>query len=248
MDGAWEIEWFASVGSTNDVLAADPRPGRVVVADHQSAGRGRRGRVWQAQPGASLAISAALPAPPLPQQGWVPLAAGVAVSQALEASTLSIATRVKWPNDVLADGPGGWRKICGILTQRVEHLASTGPGAVVIVGSGVNISQREDELPVPTATSWRICAGEHEPSDQERRDFLTNYLARLTDLLADPDGLRERYLRRCDTLGHEVQVHLPGDRIATGRAVDIDPGGALVLERAGSRSTYLAGDVVHLRR
>lgn len=241
----WQVEWFDSVGSTNDVLAADPRPGRVVVADHQSAGRGRRGRSWQAPPGTSLAVSAALASPAVAAQGWVPLASGLAVARAFEASSAPVEVRLKWPNDVLAAVDGEWYKICGILAQR---LLRPDHGAVLVIGTGVNIDQSRAELPVQTATSWRICRGGEPISAEQRVAWLAEYLRQLGELTRSPHEARADYLQRCDTLGHEVQVHLPGDRIATGRAVDIDPGGGLVLERGRTRTSYLAGDVVHLRR
>lgn len=244
----WQVEWHTTVGSTNDVLAADPHPWRAVVADHQGTGRGRRGRSWQAPPGASLAISSAIAAPVIDRQGWVPLLAGVAVSRAFEQCEPGMRTRLKWPNDVLAGDGDPAHKICGILAERVMPQPGSDADAVIIVGSGVNIDQDVADLPVATATSWRICRGGDTVGQELRREFLEVYLDELAALTAGDDSGREAYLERCDTLGREIVLHLPGDRTVTGRAVDIDAAGGLVVERAGMRHTYLAGDVVHLRR
>lgn len=238
-------ERHASIGSTNTEALADPRPGRVVVADHQSAGLGRRGRTWSSPPGTGMAISVVIPGVPAEVLGWVPLAAGLALVRALTDSRWPVHALLKWPNDVLVvDGPRPG-KLCGVLTQVAA------PGTVV-VGAGVNVDHAEDQLPVPSATSWRLARGGAPLPDEAREAFLRDYLRRLAELhdhlAARRVGpVRAAYLDRSATVGRPVVVHLPGGGTARGRAVGLSPDGALVVEGAQGRTTHHAGDVEHLR-
>lgn len=239
-------EWHESIGSTNLEALGDPRPGRVVVADHQSAGLGRRGRSWSSPPGTGMAISAVLPPVPAPVAGWVPLAAGLAVVRALAASRWPVEAVLKWPNDVLV--PAGPRpgKLCGVLVQ----VAPTG---ALVVGAGVNVDHDADQLPVPAATSWRLARGGAVLPDGAREDFLEDYLAALADLHADLAGggapaVATAYRAACSTLGASVVVERPDGGRTEGRATGVDEGGALVVEGAdGARSVHHAGDVGHVR-
>lgn len=245
---SWETpEWHPSIDSTNLEAARDPRPGRVIVADHQSAGLGRRGRTWTAPPNASIAISVVLPAPDAELIGWVPLVTGLAVARALEDSPYAVPVTLKWPNDVLARDGDQWHKVCGVLAQSIPV---TPAGAVVVVGAGVNIDQTRDQLPVPTATSWRLARGGDGAAplpDGARQQLVSDYLTRLADLVTDLRGEHTAYRRQCSTLGQHVEVHLPEGGTRTGTAVEVDDSGALVVEGDGRRSVHLAGDVVHVR-
>jgi BirA family biotin operon repressor/biotin-[acetyl-CoA-carboxylase] ligase len=125
------VRWFAEVGSTNRVAADLARAGApdgvVVGADHQTAGRGRRGRTWESRPGTSLLVSVVLrPVPSL-----VTLAAGVAAAEAAEA-VAGVRVDLKWPNDLLV----GEAKVGGILTELVDGAA--------VVGLGVNLAWAPD--------------------------------------------------------------------------------------------------------
>ena len=252
---SWERpEWHPSIDSTNLEAARDPRPGRVIVADHQSAGLGRRGRTWTAPPDTSVAVSVVLPAPGPALLGWVPLVTGLAVSQALSASRYAVPTVLKWPNDVLARDGQEWLKICGVLA----HAAADGGGVpAVVVGAGLNIDQTREELPVPTATSWRLARGGPGGKvaaplpDGAREQLVTDYLDRLADLMGtlarDPGTVRTAYRDHCSTIGAQVSVHLPEGGTRTGTAVEVDDSGALVVEGDGRRTVHLAGDVVHVR-
>jgi BirA family biotin operon repressor/biotin-[acetyl-CoA-carboxylase] ligase len=241
----WEPpEWHESVGSTNVLVLEDPRPGRVVVARHQSAGLGRRGRSWQAPPGTSLAVTAVVPAPEPAARGRVPLLAGLAVAEALAEGPYAVDARLKWPNDVLVREEGEWRKVCGVLAQGARHERH---GPVVVVGAGVNLWQTREELPVPTATSWRLALGGDGPAPEEAGAWLDRYLAALSSRLGNPAAAREAYADRCLTLGAEVVVHLPGGGRHTGRATGLGPDGSLVVAGPDGTRTHHAGDVVHLR-
>jgi len=236
----WTVELHDAAGSTNDLAAADPRPGHVVVTDHQTAGKGRLGRLWVVPRGAALTFSAVVD-PGVEDEWWplVPLVAGDAVARAVDGA-------VKWPNDVLlAD-----RKVCGILVERV-HARPDGadrPLAVplAVIGIGINVDQTSDELPVPDATSLALAVG---PTD--RAELLRRVLAELGRLLAvlagSPATFVSDYRGRCDTLGREVRVDLPGGEVLQGTAYDVDDHGRLLVRSPSGTTAVAAGDVVHVR-
>lgn len=266
-------EHHESIGSTNVEALLDPRTGRVLVADHQSAGQGRQGRVWESPPGAGMAISVVVPSVPVELMGWLPMAAGLALARALQDSRWTVTAGLKWPNDVLvplredtgeraapeqgqkpeqepvleAEGRR-WGKVAGTLAQVTTGLA----GRVVVIGTGVNIDHTLTQLPVPTATSWRLARGGAALPEGAREGLLSAYLEALAhahDQLAAGDHQRVRtdYLDRCLTLGRGVTVHLPGGATVLGTATGIDESGALVVEGPGGRSIHHAGDIEHAR-
>jgi BirA family biotin operon repressor/biotin-[acetyl-CoA-carboxylase] ligase len=244
--GFWrDVCVVTETGSTNaDLLAqaASGAPeGLVLVAETQTAGRGRQGRSWVSPPRAALTFSVLLrPGHVNPARwGWVPLLAGVAAASALRACVLADAG-LKWPNDVLA----GEAKLAGILAEQ--------QGSAIVVGAGINVSASRDELPVPGATSLAL----QGVSSPDRGRLLAALLAELerwylawTGELGDADrsGLRAEYRRLCQTVGRQVRVTMPGDRLVTGVAADIDPEGRLVVRTASGPVPVSAGDVVHVR-
>ncbi|WP_369051984.1 biotin--[acetyl-CoA-carboxylase] ligase [Kineococcus terrestris] len=266
--GGWSaLEAVATTGSTNaDLLARPDAPaGTVLVADHQSGGRGRLGRTWQAPPRSSLAVSVLLrPAAdgvPRERWSWLPLLTGLAVADALGA--LDLRPRLKWPNDVLLETDGGPAKVCGVLAEV--------RGDVVVLGAGINVAQRRDELPPPPdpsgaagreaapvpATSLALAGAGSTDRDTVLRRYLRALRARLDAFAAaggDPAarGLLADYRAACATLGADVRVHLPDGTVLTGRAEDVDADGRLVVADAsagggGARTAVAAGDVVHVR-
>jgi len=252
-----EVRVVDETGSTNaDLLAeaqAGAREGLVLVAEEQTAGRGRMGRRWISPPRRALTFSVLLrPAVPAGLLGWVPLLAGVAVASALE-HTAGVDARLKWPNDVLVDDA----KIAGILAERW--------GSAVVVGTGINVLQQRGELPVPTATSLLV-AREVGPAEArgpaDGSDMRERLLTAVLDELArwyrawldqprpgDADGcrLRAEYLRRSGTVGAAVTVMLPGGQNLTGTAAGIDAAGRLEIRTPAGLVQVSAGDVVHLR-
>jgi BirA family biotin operon repressor/biotin-[acetyl-CoA-carboxylase] ligase len=171
--------------------------------------------------------------------GWLPLLAGLAVATRLTALS-ELDVRLKWPNDVLI----GERKLGGILTEVV--------GTGVVVGIGLNVSLRADELPVATATSLGIEGSTVVDRDPVLRAVLRELERRYVDLTrvagdAAASGLAADYHAACATLGRHVRVELPGPRVLEGTAVAVDGEGRLVVEAAGGRETVGAGDVVHVR-
>lgn len=253
--GASVAPWAAldvheSVDSTNLEALRRPQPWRVVVADHQSAGRGRLARQWQAPPRSSVAVSCVLPVPDTarPALGWLPLLAGMAMRGAL-VDLAGLRAGLKWPNDVMVrERPGGpWAKIAGVLCQAV---ADTGPGgSLVVVGAGANVDQGRDELPVASATSVRLAGG-----SLRREELVGGYLTRLADLHArwsaggaSLEALRAAYRQVCVTVGQEVDVHQPGGVVGGGRAIGVDDLGRLLVQAPDGPVAHAAGDVVHVR-
>ena len=220
------VEVHASVESTQTMLVREggrgESDGRVVVADHQTAGRGRAGRGWLDVPGAMLMFSALLRDVLPSDAASIGLAAGVAVARAVGDRA-----RVKWPNDVRIDG----RKVCGILGE----LAPAGD--YVVIGIGVNVGHAEGELPDDLgATSLRI-----EGISVRRDDLCIAVLRELDALLGRRDWLDD-YRALCETIGSRVRVEL-SDRTFEGTATEVRNDGALVVDG----NAVVAGDVVHVR-
>ncbi len=238
---AAHLEVVAQSASTNAQLRAADRAGHlsVLVTDDQTAGRGRLDRVWTAPAGSALAISVLLRELPAAEAlGWIPLAAGVAMADAVAAQLPRQAVGVKWPNDVLVDG----RKICGILAEAVD--------GGVIVGAGVNTAMTAEQLPVPTATSFAALGATADP-DELIAMFLTGLDRAVRELrragTADASGLRARVEARCLTLGRDVVVSLPDGSSLHGVARGLGADGTLAVQVGDAVHSVAAGDVVHAR-
>jgi BirA family biotin operon repressor/biotin-[acetyl-CoA-carboxylase] ligase len=231
----------ADTPSTNtDLLRDELVPDRsVLVAELQTAGRGRLDRTWTSPRGAGLTFSVLLrPSVPMVFWSWLPLLAGLALSEAVR-DTAAVPAGLKWPNDLVIED----RKAAGILAQAGADR--------VVVGIGLNVSTSADELPVPEATSLMLAAA----TDTDRFELLVAILSRLdarvaqwTDFGGDAEaaGLLTAYRECCATLGRHVAVTV-GDETLHGEAVDIDPAGRLVLSIDGERRPLAAGDVKHVR-
>ncbi|WP_369214012.1 biotin--[acetyl-CoA-carboxylase] ligase [Streptomyces flavofungini] len=252
--GLWtSLEVVPATGSTNTDLAAradDLAEGAVLVAEEQSAGRGRLDRRWSAPARSGLFFSVLLkPADvPVERWGWLPLLTGVAVATGLSRAA-GIDTALKWPNDLLVTVGDEERKAGGILAER----AWSGSGGGVVVGVGLNVTLREDELPVPTAGSLALAGAPTTDRDPLLRAVLRSLEQWYGDWRAaggDPRAsrLQETYAAGCATLGRRVRAELPGDRSLVGEAVAVDGEGRLVLATgAGVQEPVGAGDIVHLR-
>lgn len=259
--------WLEEAESTNSLLVEMSRSQNlpeltVVVTANQVSGRGRAGRSWEAPANAGLAISVLLrPALIGPSGaaglGWIPLLAGLAMSETVSALLAGsqtdgqvAAVGVKWPNDVLVND----LKISGVLS---ELVAATATEATVVVGAGINLTQTQAELPVATATSLALCGGQLPSQLAERFDLvLSTYLERLrfwygrfaaTQLDSVASGVRRAVIENCVSLGREVRAILPGDSELVGKALTIDDAGRIVLEVEGLATPVAAGDIVHLR-
>ncbi|MEW2584254.1 biotin--[acetyl-CoA-carboxylase] ligase [Streptomyces virginiae] len=250
-DGLWtSLEVVASTGSTNTDLAtrAPELPeGAVLVAEEQSAGRGRLDRSWVAPARSGLFFSVLFkPGDAVPQEqwGWLTLLAGVATATGLSRAA-GVDTALKWPNDLLVSVEGEERKTGGILAERVADG--------VVVGIGLNVTLTEEELPVPAAGSLALAKATVTDRDPLLRAVLRsleewygNWRAAAGDPAAS--GLQETYAAGCATLGRHVRAELPGGRTLTGTAEAVDTDGRLVIRTAeGTHEAVGAGDVVHLR-
>jgi BirA family transcriptional regulator, biotin operon repressor / biotin---[acetyl-CoA-carboxylase] ligase len=217
----WTVEHVAETGSTNaDLLAtADSRPDRsVLVADHQTAGRGRLDRRWDAPAGANLLVSLLFHTVP-DDPGELTRRVGVAAVDACRESAGVVAT-LKWPNDVLV----GDRKLAGILAER----SATGS---VVVGLGLNVRWAPDG------------AARLGPSVAPL-DVLHALLAAYDRL---PVDITARYRQELATLGRRVRIELAAGSL-DGTATDVDPDGRLVvLDACAITHRVDVGDVVHVR-
>jgi len=251
------VEVAERTGSTNaDLLrAATGEPAAwpdlsVLTTDSQQAGRGRLDRTWVTPPRSAVAVSVLLrPEVPPSAWSWLPLLTGAAVAEALRR-VAGVPAGLKWPNDVLLEGPDGvLRKVCGVLAE----VLPAAPPAGVVVGIGLNVSQDAGELPVPTATSLRLAGA----ATTDRDTLLRAVLRRLADDYATwrdaggdvlGTGLAARVRESCWTLGREVRVELPGGGVLAGLAEELDDDGRLVVrDAAGAAHPVAAGDVVHAR-
>jgi BirA family transcriptional regulator, biotin operon repressor / biotin---[acetyl-CoA-carboxylase] ligase len=249
--GLWtDLRVVAETGSTNADLAAAARDGApegsVLVAERQTAGRGRLGRQWESPPRAGLAVSVLLRPEEVPvsRYGWLPLLAGIALAEAVRKVS-DVDAYLKWPNDLLLPGD---RKCGGVLAEVVA------PGAVVL-GIGLNVTLREDELPRPDATSLALAGATNTDRDPLLRQLLRSlgvWYGRWRT-----GDIREEYLLHCGTIGRRVRIELPGGVVSGGGvsggifregvAADIDGDGRLVVTTEDGQVTVAAGDVVHVR-
>jgi BirA family biotin operon repressor/biotin-[acetyl-CoA-carboxylase] ligase len=237
------IEWVAETGSTNaDLLdrarRGVGRDGMVLVTDHQTAGRGRQGRVWQDRPAGSLLVSVLVRAEP----SWaplVPLATGLAAVEALADQGLD-GVQLKWPNDVLVPAAGE-RKLAGILAE----ATSTDVGLWVVIGMGCNLAWPEDR---PTELLDRlVTVGDLLPG-VSREALLDRWLVhldrRIGQLGSDGSGLVEQYRRFCLSVGREVRLSTPQGNVE-GRVEGIADDGGLLVSVDGEVRRYDAGEVHH---
>jgi BirA family biotin operon repressor/biotin-[acetyl-CoA-carboxylase] ligase len=261
-----EVRSFGELDSTNSYLLAQARAaapeGLVVVAAHQTAGRGRLGRRWEAPAGANLLVSFLLrPRLAIEELHLCTVALALAARSACER-VAGVAPVLKWPNDLLL----GEKKLAGILAESVPEASAT-PGAegggqegerrAVVIGLGLNVGWpgpegEEGQPAVPDdlgeATSlWRETGVRLEPA-QVLGELLGEYEVRLAEL-ESAEGRRRLasdYRRVCDSLGREVMVTL-SDETVSGRVLDINVDGQLLVDVGACIRTISAGDVVHLR-
>ncbi|MDO8390867.1 MAG: biotin--[acetyl-CoA-carboxylase] ligase [Actinomycetota bacterium] len=228
----WPFRWHVSVvdetGSTNaDLLAAAAAgaPDRTVLAArHQTSGRGRLDRRWDAPAGANLLVSVLfrdIPGDPHVLTQRVALAAATACER-----LAGVRPVLKWPNDLLLDG----RKLAGVLAQ-----AQLGAQPMVVVGIGINVG-------------WAPEGAAMVGHGVQPLDLLAELLRAYDEL---PDDVWLTYRDRLGTIGKRVRVELPATDprgVLEGYAVDVDPDGRLVVvDAAGTSHRFAVGDVVHLR-
>lgn len=252
--GRWghPLRSFDVVGSTNEVAfewATSGAPeGAVVIADHQTEGRGRWGRTWVDPPGALLMFSLVLrPAVDLARLTLLSTAAGVACAEAIEELT-GLEAGLKWPNDVMVGG----QKLAGTL---VEGRGSSSGPSVVVVGCGLNVDWPEAAMPMElagraTSLSARLGPGVPPPPRAALLAAILAAFERLYPLIADPLGSEELAraagARSC-LLGKQITVAFPDGTTLTGTAKHLLPSGALEVEVAGEARAIHAAEVRQVR-
>jgi BirA family biotin operon repressor/biotin-[acetyl-CoA-carboxylase] ligase len=255
-----QLHLYQELASTNSealrLAQAGAAHGTVVVADHQSAGRGRRARQWYSPPGANIYCSVVVlgigPSRTLSEWlSWVPLVSALAAAEAVHTTT-SLSLSLKWPNDLLFQE----RKVGGILCEST-HISADTP--IIVIGIGLNVNMTEDSFPEDlrqTATSLSAASR----SSINRVRLLTQLLLELERGLDElrtqgPDRLRHTYVSRCGTLGKRVRLLLDDEQELLGTAESIGADGALQVRpstpSSGAQRPPLldirAADVIHLR-
>jgi len=245
--GRYDIRHFETIDSTNAYLLQEARKGGpegiVAVAEHQSAGRGRLGRTWEAPPGASLLASVLLrPELAAGELHLCTAALALAARAACQAAS-GASVSIKWPNDLVI----GDAKVAGVLAES-DPGAPGGPlgSTAIVVGIGINL-----RWPGPPGVGG-TCLRDATGVDVDRLALLDGVLEELSlrrgslDVPADRQQIAEELRAQCSTLGREVRVDL-GEETIEGLALDLSDEGHLVVEVAGIRREVAAGDVVHLR-
>ena len=262
-----KVRYVETTGSTNADMVKDGEAGMVLIADEQTASKGRLNRTWVTPKGAQLAMSMVIDAGQDPNHfGLLSIAPGVAVTDVVPQA------RLKWPNDVHIDG----NKLCGILAEagpvgqafkaapkteltKVEvgkaevnkaevnkaevnkAVGGAAPSARVVVGMGINVTLTREDLPIEKATSLAL-----EGRDTDRTELAITVLKNLRRRIVqwenqDPQLLRD-YRAVCSSLGQEVRLETPSGDV-TGHVDEIGEDGRIMV--AGEY--YSAGDVTHLR-
>ena len=219
----WSVSVTEETESTQIDLANDFVPGKVLVAEYQSAGRGRLDRRFEVPPRKGLTFSFTLSSQE--NLGWIPLITGLSVAKAINNYLGNDLVEIKWPNDLLIDG----KKLAGILSERVD--------SGVIVGVGINIFQSQEELPIKNAISLSMI------SEINRNDLLIAILLELGSALPNIDQLKNEYRRACATIGTKVRVQLPNGETIEDTAIAVSDSGSLLL----NTREISVGDIVHLR-
>jgi BirA family biotin operon repressor/biotin-[acetyl-CoA-carboxylase] ligase len=256
-----DVQRLAVVDSTNRVLAEAAKQGApeglVVVADEQTAGRGRLGRRWSAPAGSALLCSM-LFRPWLPSDQLHLLTLAVCLAGRAACNLVAgVEPAVKWPNDLVLGG----RKLAGVLAETVPY-----PSLGVVVGIGVNLSWPPPDHPgappdpygragelarvSSKATSLLREAGVVVDRDVLLEALLAEVAGRYREMAGagGPEVLLAEYRSACSTIGRRVRVELPGGTFE-GTALGVGPGGRLLVEEdAGTVREVGAADVVHLRR
>ncbi len=246
------LDVVASTGSTNaDLIAAAARGAAdrtVLIAEEQTAGRGRRSREWVSPPAAGLYLSVLLrPSKvPIARFGTLALVAGIALART--ARHTGVIATLKWPNDLLAGT--GMAKCAGVLAE-----VSAGQEPAVVVGIGLNVGRLPGEVPAGPgglpATSLQQEGGTGDRTEvalallRAFAEVERSWRGAAGDLVTS--GLLAEYRGNCSTVGQRVRVELPEGRDTQGLATDIDADGQLVIDVGGTARSISAGDVVHLR-
>ena len=246
---------FEETDSTNERALAwlqEGAPeGAAVVADQQTAGRGRRGRSWESKPGAALLFSIVLrPRGPSEVVELLTTTLGVACAAALETSC-GMPVGLKWPNDVMV----GERKLAGIL---VESRVTGGSLGGAVAGIGINVrwpvGAEGDDFPTPATSLADVASQDPDLVVPPRAELMASVVAEFETLyggLSDAEGrevVRRAAAERSTVLGREVSVRFADGTSVEGRARELTSSGALVLETGGSSVILGVGEIEKIRR
>ncbi len=242
------IHCLDSVDSTNryarNMAEGGAPDGTVILAEEQTRGRGRLDRSWHSPPGLGLWLSIILRPEIAPAAApGLSLVTGLALAKTIEEQ-LNIAAKLKWPNDCLLGG----KKTAGIL---IDLAASAELVRYVVVGVGINVLHNPDDFP-PELQKMATSLSQAAARPVDRALFLTGFLAGLEReyFRFIKEGLApfiKPYTRRCSLIGCHVEA-LVGRRLVTGKAVGIDPSGALVIADGENEIVLTAGEVTRVRQ
>jgi len=242
--GGWRPIVFKETGSTNDCAAREAAAGvpagLAVFAEAQTAGRGRRGRVWQSKPGLGLWFSVLLDSGLLHHgPGRITASVAVAVAEAVETLCPEIRCGIKWPNDIWV----GRRKIAGILA---EAAATGGRVRYVIAGVGLNVAHGPEDFDEEVRETATSLAMETRGNPPRRAEVAAEILDRIATGLSQPfDAVRARWESRCLTIGREVEIST-GHEILRGVVEAMDEEGCLLVRDAnGLPFVVRSGEVLH---
>lgn len=243
-DFPWQVHWFPTVCSTNTLakeMALEGAPhGTVILAGHQTGGRGRMGRSFSSPEGLGLYLSLIL-RPNCPASALMHLtcAAGLAACDAVE-SAAGFRPGIKWINDLVADS----RKLGGILTEMSVN-AKTGLVDYAVIGIGINCLQKKEDFPPELqsiAVSLKTITGQNVEIANLAAQLILS-LHQMAENLFAPDSIMELYRKDCVTLGKEIAVISSSDT-RHGTALDIDNEGALIVRfQNGAVETVNSGEV-----
>lgn len=219
----WSVIVVEETTSTQSDLISDFSPGRVLIAEYQSAGRGRLDRKFIVPPRKGLTFSFCIDA--IEDIGWIPLLTGLAVADAIDENLNGKLVEIKWPNDLLVNK----KKLSGILSERVE--------GGVVVGVGINIFQTKEELPIEESISLSMV------TEVDREKLLIDILNKIGETFSNFENSKNLYISKCGTIGKLVKASLPNGEIIEDIAIGVSNEGSLLLN---SREISVA-DIVHLR-
>lgn len=230
----WRVSVVELTSTTQGDLVQLVRDGKanagdVIVAEYQSAGRGRLDRSFEAAKGSALLFSFYIePKRNRDDWGWIPLIAGYCVAKTLHAYD----AKIKWPNDILIKG----KKVSGLIAE----FAGDG----VVVGIGINVGMEERELPVDTATSLLLEGAVDLTRNQILCELLEEFEEHFSPWDKGVDEVQPLYVQLSETLGKDVRIEYPGGATHLATAESISDTGALVLDDG---THVQSADVIHLR-
>ena len=242
--GFSSISWVSSTGSTNEDLIAAGLKGAgnlsVIIADDQTAGRGRRNREWLSEKNTSLLMSVLFRIREQKEQlGLYSMKLSLAACHVLhELGFVDI--RIKWPNDLIVTQGNQTYKLAGVLAQTITESGET----LIVVGIGLNIFPGNLRQSLPDQNIIALSEIGDAPDRVLLAERMLEWLAKLDQ---DDSLILDQYASFVDTIGRKVRISTATEEII-GNAITVNPNGSLLIELAnGEEREVFVGDVVHLR-